>query len=166
MYHSRHCLEKEAVECGDGSSKLGDFSTTLLAIFITDSFLAALQVGDGAIVYRESTDALRIACLPEHGEYLNETVFLTSDELAQRAQYCAVSSDGVDALAMLSDGLEMLSIVYQSQTAHAPFFNPLFGFARQHEASVEDLERFLHSDQVCERSDDDKTLVLAVLVGP
>ncbi len=145
-----------------GGVSLNDFSTTLLAVFVTDCHLAAVQVGDGAIVYREETGKLTVACEPDHGEYLNETCFITSDDLERHAHYKIAFSSNVSSLAILSDGLEMLAVVYRDNTAHGPFFNPLFDFVRRDDADKEDLRQFLISERVCGRSDDDKTLVLAV----
>jgi hypothetical protein len=140
---------------------LDDFSTTLLAVFVTGEHLAAFQVGDGAIVYQEGTGGLIVACEPDHGEFLNETHFITSADWERHARYRVAGGSGVSSLAMLSDGLEMLAVVHRDNTAHGKFFDPLFDYVRQSDACSEDLRQFLLSDRVCERSDDDKTLVLA-----
>jgi hypothetical protein len=49
---------------------------------------------------------------------------------------------------------------------HAPFFRPLFAFAMEStdSAAAEPLAAFLASERVTRRTDDDKTLVLAVHV--
>jgi len=170
LTHARHVLVQRAELGGAGGPEdveleaipLSDFSTTMLAAFATDAFFACIQVGDGAIVYRDRSGILQVATEPDQGEYLNETTFITSDDADRRARYCIAASANLEAVAMLSDGLQMLGLTYQSNNAHAPFFNPLFDFARESDASDDDLERFLISDPVCERSDDDKTLVLWV----
>ncbi len=134
----------------------------LFAVFATDRHLAALQVGDGAIVYQEATGTLTVACEPDHGEYLNETQFMTSNDLERHVHYRIAGGSDVRSLAMLNDGLEMLAVVSRDTTAYGRFFNPLFDFVRRNDACNEDLCQFLLSDRVCVRSDDDKTLVLAI----
>jgi hypothetical protein len=50
--------------------------------------------------------------------------------------------------------------------AHAPFFAPLFKFvseAKDLEVAHQELEQFLRSPRVCDRTDDDLTLLLASL---
>jgi hypothetical protein len=55
---------------------------------------------------------------------------------------------------------------FQSQAAHAPFFRPMFapmrrapeGFSQKLSSA---LEAFFNSQQVSNRTDDDKTLILA-----
>jgi len=150
---------------GSGEISLLDFSTTLLAVFVTDRHLAALQVGDGAIVYQQASGTLTVACEPDHGEYLNETQFITSIDLERHAHYRIAGGTDVSSLAMLSDGLETLAVVYRDNTAYGGFFNPLFDFVRRDDACEEELRQFFLSGRVCERSDDDKTLVLAIRTG-
>jgi hypothetical protein len=67
---------------------------------------------------------------------------------------------------MFSDGLQRLALVYESQTAYTPFFEPMFSVLRKADLAACDtlsdqLARFLSSPKVNERTDDDKTLVLA-----
>lgn len=62
---------------------------------------------------------------------------------------------------MFSDGLQM----YQG-VAHAPFFAPLFKFiavAKDLDVTHQELTEFLQSPRVCDRTDDDLTLLLASL---
>ena len=65
----------------------------------------------------------------------------------------------------MSDGLVRLAINVADNAHHAPFLQPLLSFAAEAEdeaAAREQLAGFLASDRVCARTDDDKTLVLAV----
>jgi hypothetical protein len=161
------CLAKARSQIDSMASEanpIGEFAATLLAVFATDDFIGAVQIGDGAVVCRESAGPLRVLCRPQHGEYLNETCFLTSQDFSGLAEYSVQPSGSVDAIAAFTDGLEMLALMYPGVQAHAPFFNPLFRFACASDASGADLSGFLSSDRVCERTDDDKTLVLAVRI--
>jgi hypothetical protein len=65
---------------------------------------------------------------------------------------------------VLSDGLLRLALRLPSGEPYPPFFQPLFGFAAAalpEDQANEQLSAFLNSKRVCDRTDDDKTLVLA-----
>jgi hypothetical protein len=71
------------------------------------------------------------------------------------------------AAALWPDGLQRLTLNFGDRTVHAPFFAPLFGAlraARESQADTLDeaLRRMLASEAINTRTDDDKTLVLAV----
>ncbi len=142
--------------------RLADYATTLLLAIISPGRVAAAQVGDGAIVVGDGAGAVRALTRPDHGEYLNQTTFLTSSDFLERARFAL--SDGADlsAIALLSDGLEMVSLNWATGEPHAPFFSPLWDFAREPSAAASAIEEFLASDRLSAYTDDDKTLVLAV----
>ncbi len=72
----------------------------------------------------------------------------------------------VEELALFTDGLERLALDFATNTAFPGFFEPMFkplkitNAGRQRELSRE-LRTFLDSPRVIERTDDDKTLILA-----
>jgi hypothetical protein len=70
----------------------------------------------------------------------------------------------VDELALFTDGLQPLALHYASRTVHAPFFVPMFDSLRR-STDIDGLEsplkQFLKSKPVIDRTDDDKTLMLA-----
>jgi hypothetical protein len=150
------------------SGELRDLSTTLLGVFLSPRHLAALQVGDGWIVIENGGD-MRALIPPVKGEYFNETVFLTSSGFAERARYEVLDGEEVSGVAVLTDGLEMVSMDLAEGTPHEPFFRPLFELARDPGEDAEAQEReigdFLRSERICARTDDDKTLILAVRSG-
>ena len=77
--------------------------------------------------------------------------------------------DDVDALAMMSDGLERLAVDPVSNAPFAPFLESLFAFASsdQHEPAVysKALAQELRSDTVNRMTHDDKTPILATRRG-
>lgn len=146
------------------SATLREFATTLLLAVVTPEWVAAVQVGDGAVVVEDGAGDLRTLTTPEHGEYLNETAFITSSDYLARAQYAVWRHDGLRSVALLTDGLELLALDLARNVPHAPFFRPLFAFAAAPDSTEEELAAFLRSERVCARTDDDKTLVLAVRV--
>jgi hypothetical protein len=140
---------------------LGDLATTLIVAAVTPEVIAVAQVGDGTAVIRRGGD-LSVVAEVARAEYLNETVFLTSRGWRSDARTAVIDADGVDAIALLTDGLQLLALDLASGAPHAPFFDPLFAFAVDEESDPADLETFLGSERVSARTDDDKTLVIAV----
>jgi hypothetical protein len=69
----------------------------------------------------------------------------------------------VKALALMTDGMQHVSIRTADNTPHPPFFEPLFrqlpGVKDAHKASL-NLAEFMASDSISAHTDDDKTLVL------
>jgi protein phosphatase 2C-like protein len=150
-----------------------DFACTLLGALLSNSIAAFFQIGDGAIVVRDG-DELRPVFWPDSGEYANMTHFVTDDDalahLRTKLWISSIPSYLPDEIAMFSDGLQRLALVYQSQTVHTPFFEPMFSELRKADLQTCDpltnqLARFLDSTKVNERTDDDKTLVLATRRG-
>jgi hypothetical protein len=140
------------------------FATTLTCAVASDKWLVVGQIGDGIVVARCEDGGLFAATQPQHGEYANETFFLTMNEALQRVEV-RVYPQPVQALAVMTDGLIRLSMDVAGNEPHPPFFRPLLAFAAQIEDEAEAQEQlaaFLASDRVCARTDDDKTLVLAV----
>ena len=144
-------------------AKPGDLATTLLICVAGPDRLAAAQVGDGAVVYADAEGSLHALTKPAAGEYLNETVFITSEGALERAQFASWPGRA-SQLALFSDGLQMLALKMPEAAPHAPFFKPLFGWLERVSdlpAARADLERLLRSPRIVERTDDDLTLLLA-----
>jgi hypothetical protein len=136
--------------------------TALLAI-VGPASAAFAQLGDGAMVIGQGQD-FRVIFWPEPAEYANATDFLTDDRFADLIRFETVA-DPVAEVAAFTDGLQSLALDFTARTAYPPFFRPLFNELRSAAdpaSLVEPFHKFLDSDRVNERTDDDKTLVLAV----
>jgi hypothetical protein len=101
-----------------------------------------------------------------NGEYENTTCF-ASDEGYLSCMECKRMEGIVDKLALFSDGLQRLALHYESRTAYAPFFTPLFdclksGSVRDCGGLSDSLASFLNSKRVNQRTGDDKALIIAV----
>ena len=72
-------------------------------------------------------------------------------------------------MAVFSDGLERLVLNFAQKQPHAPFFDRMFGPVERSERVGDDrdlktaLRRYLDTPSVNERTDDDKSLILASL---
>lgn len=158
----------ELIEAGlpDGGSRR-DYACTLLAAVVDGDAATYVQIGDGAIIFSacpESAD-LEWAFWPQRGEYENQTHFATDDDALDRLELR--QQPPPYRLALLSDGLQRLALHYATQGVHTPFFRPLFARLEaaagdEFDAVGHDLARFLDSPRVNARTDDDKTLILAV----
>jgi hypothetical protein len=140
-----------------------DFSCTLLVALVDPHAGVFFQIGDGAIVYQENGRYVP-ALWPQSGEYANCTSFLTDPDASSRVQAKRVR--GVHEVALFTDGLQGLALHFASRAAHGPFFAPMFARLRAVRAVrprrlAGELEAFLDSSAVNQRTDDDKTLVLA-----
>ncbi|HPH94516.1 MAG TPA: PP2C family serine/threonine-protein phosphatase [Anaerolineaceae bacterium] len=143
---------------------LNVFATTLTAVILTASEVTAAQLGDGCVILQDTQDQFSPLLLPTRGEYANETYFITMPGALSHLQ--SASQPGLpQALVLMTDGLLRLALDLSTQTPHPPFFRPLIEFARQapsRPAPNQDLAAWLDSDKVRSRTEDDKTLVIAV----
>ncbi len=157
----RGALEVEAQTIGCPLRELG---TTLIVFIAFPGGIAIGQIGDGAVVVQAEDDTLTTISSPQRGEFANETAPLTMDNALEQVRY-SFQLGQVKNIAAFSDGLQNLALVSTNYTPHAPFFQPLFNYLAANEdvALVEErLRNFLASEKVCSRTDDDKTLLLAV----
>jgi len=141
---------------------LRDYGTTLIAAVITETWLAVGHIGDGALVAIFDGVTPETVSGPQRGEYANEVTPLTSPDALEVARF-TVHRRAVQALAMLTDGLQNLCVNIATGRPYEPFFVPFFNGVvkgmNTAEASRE-LGTFLGSPAICGRTDDDKTLVV------
>jgi hypothetical protein len=139
-----------------------DLATTLAVVIAGPQSTSFLQIGDGGIIVR-SHGVYGIVFWPQSGEYANSTNFVTSEDYQERLDFLSIRESCSD-IALLTDGLERLALSFNQQTPHAPFFEPLFNALRTTDdlpGLSEGLRTFLGSKSVRNRSDDDKTLIIA-----
>ena len=166
---SQNDVEKLVAELQSGlagfaredKASIHDYAATLLLAVVRPHSTTLLQIGDGC--WLASRGGIW-GCLtwPEQGEFVGQTTFVTSKNAAETAHFIHLDHP-VDHLIGLTDGLERLALDMQGQRPHPGFFAPLVNAL----ASSEDptpftaqLQAFLESDRVCDRTDDDKTLVI------
>jgi len=143
-------------------SQMRELATTLCVAIISPEGSFFFQIGDGAITVGNN-GIYGVVFWPQSGEYANATNFITSDQFKNHLEFQATTSK-ISELALFTDGIERLALDFETQTPHVPFFQPLFRAIRSSEIDSNlgaDLAQFLQSDSVTNRSDDDKTLILA-----
>lgn len=146
----------------DEGCSMRDYACTVVGAVVGPEKACFFQIGDGAIVVRRS-ETLECVFWPDGGEYANTTFFVT-DADAQAHLQCQIE-DVPQELALMTDGLQRLALVFSSKTVHVPFFDSMFAVLRASSADACDelsgsLAAFLNSEPVNSRTDDDKTLVL------
>lgn len=153
----------------EGSFPERDLACTLLAVVSSPQGAIAMQIGDGAIVV-DAGQGLELAIQPMRGEYANATHFVIDADWLTRLTTRTWDAP-LTHVALMSDGVEHLAIHAGSMTPHPPFFVSLFSTlaaspADAREALESSLSAMLASETFTSRTDDDKTLVLAVLSVP
>ncbi|MDZ8185435.1 MAG: PP2C family serine/threonine-protein phosphatase [Nostoc sp. ChiSLP02] len=157
---AKKALEEEAISC---DKQLQDLATTLIIAIATPEVVAVAQIGDGLAVAKDSIGNLLALTMPDSGEYINETTFLTSPTALDTAQMRLWRTDIVN-IGIITDGLQMLALNMVVGEPHKPFFFPLFEFVANAEdktAAKEQLVKFLRSERITQRTDDDLTLIIA-----
>ena len=159
---AREVLEERALT---ESMDIRDLGTTLICIVLSPECVACGQIGDGAVVIQQEDESLLLLSSPQRGEYANETVPLTTNNALEKVRYTAEPLK-VKALAAISDGLQNLALQGTDYVPHLQFFMPFFNLLHNSsnlEETQKKIEEFLASERVLNRTDDDKTLVIAVL---
>ena len=144
-----------------------DYACTFLAAIIGEIQAAFIQIGDGAIVVSDIEESSwGWVFWPHKGEYANTTSFLTDENALGKVSFETTNAPIVE-VALFTDGIELLVLDYATQTAFAPFYDKMFPAIRASTANGMDnglslsLEKYLASPLVCDRTDDDKSLILA-----
>ncbi|MBP0600746.1 protein phosphatase 2C domain-containing protein [Herbaspirillum sp. LeCh32-8] len=142
-----------------------DFSCTFLGLLSSPLGTLAFQIGDGGIVI-DVGQGLELAIVPMSGEYANMTSFIT-DENAVEVLITKTYANAVSLAAVFSDGIQRIALNLATNMPHEPFFAPFFKTLKVATEEQEDqlqvlLAKFLSGPAVNERTDDDKTLALAV----
>lgn len=143
-----------------------DFATTMVACMSDGRSTITAHIGDGTIAARLTFDRLwQSLSWPEHGEYASTTFFLT-DENDVRLRINRFS-DSFDRIVVMTDGLERLALNFAQLVPHSPFFagisEPVCSDG-DHRGSLKlskALQRYLDSPAINDRTDDDKTLIIA-----
>ena len=159
---AKKAVEDEAVAC---SKQPQDLATTLIIMLATPDMVGVAQIGDGLAVAKDNQGNLLALTKPDNGEYINQTTFLTSPDALDTAQI-KLWRETIVNVGVLTDGLQMLALNMLVGEPHKPFFFPLFDFVENVEDQTlakEQLVRFLGSERITQRTDDDLTLILAGL---
>jgi len=159
-------FQKKIAELAEKDAKtLRDFASTLVGAVIGENDAAFFQIGDRGAVYSTTgeTKSYRFAIAPEDSEYVNVTDFLTDETAAERIRFVLVE-EKIEDVILFSDGIASVAVDFLTNQPHEPFLMPMIAPLRNGNASNdlnEKLEKFLASPKINEKTDDDKTIILA-----
>lgn len=145
-----------------------ELACTLVGVVVAPKSCLFLQIGDGVIVVadHDEPDAYDWVFWPDRGEYANMTRFVTDRDATENLLH-ELCLRVIDEVAVTTDGLQALVLDYRARAAHDRFFLPMMKVLRTqtsrgelHEISGK-LATYLASARINQRTDDDKTLVLA-----
>jgi hypothetical protein len=149
---------------------LGELACTLIVVVFSGGRIGVAHIGDGAVVARTAA-GLTVVSGPGDSEYANEVTPLTYEGW-EKAARSGAEVEGVEVLAAFTDGCQRGCLI-RSAAGHRPspqFFEPLFSYAgalTDMEKGDQDVTQLLGSQRFAQVSEDDKTLVVAVLAqGP
>jgi len=144
------------------NSNLKDFSCTILICILSEINSYFFQIGDGAWIIEEE-NKFKLVTIPYKGEYINETVFITSKDAVNYLQFYKCKSK-LNSIIGFTDGLE--SIFINNSEANSSLSDHLLKEIKKSsdiETINSHLYNFLNSEMISNRSDDDKTLCVAWL---
>lgn len=144
-----------------------DFAATLVCAISDGNESLIAHVGDGCVVLKDTAlNRWHAPTWPDHGEYASTTTFVTDDPAPKLRLSRYVGPIG--PLVLFSDGLERLALDFVRKQPFERFFDgvcrPLVGCSipGRDRALSEQLKLYLDSPAINARTDDDKTLVLAI----
>jgi hypothetical protein len=155
-----------ADRASDAERDMRDYACTMLFALVGVDMAVFLQIGDGVIVVNDQIQQWSWVFWPDRGEFANTTFFVTDAAAPDHLRF-EHRHGSIQEIALLSDGIEPLVLHYASRSVHAPFFERMFEPVRRSKAVgqdlalSQDLEAYLRSPAILQRTDDDKTLVLA-----
>jgi len=143
-----------------------DFAATLVCVISDGDETVIIHIGDGCAVLNDGKEWIAPSW-PDHGEYASTTFFVT-DEPTLKLRITRVQIK-VTSIALFSDGLERLGLDFSELKPYAGFFDgitkPMItSFAKGKDRNLSAaLKRYLNSDPINSRTDDDKSLIIATV---
>ena len=149
----------------ENKKPLREYASTFLGAVVGASGAAFYQIGDGAMVFSANgaTNSYRFAIEPAEAEYVNMTDFVTDAAATERLRFAFID-EPIEDLILFSDGIFAVAVDYQTAKPHEPFLLPMIAPLRAGNDTNglnEKLENFLNSPKINEKTDDDKTIILA-----
>ena len=85
--------------------EIKELASTLLFVAVKNDKFIISHIGDGVIGYLKN-DEMKIASLPEHGEFINTTVFVTSKDAIMAMKLIKGWVEEIQGFVLMSDGTE------------------------------------------------------------
>jgi hypothetical protein len=138
-----------------------DLNATLLVFISFNGSQYYGQVGDCTAIGKID-DEYEVIVKQQRGEYANATFSICNLESIENGIYERCEKF-YPMVSLMSDGIESISISAKDKTVSHLFFDPFFKVFSHENYNQEEvqksLERFLASDRINKKTDDDKTLL-------
>lgn len=159
------CRTQIAAKASQSDKELRDFASTFVGAVVGDDAAAFFQVGDGGCVFSAdgAPGSYEFAIEPTETEYVNVTEFMTDDDAPASLRF-RLTEQSINDVVLFSDGIFAVAVDYANNRPHEPFLMPMIAPLKNGivpEGINEKLERFLSSPKINEKTDDDKTIILA-----
>jgi hypothetical protein len=138
-----------------------DLNATLLVFLSIGDRQFYGQVGDCSLIGKTDAGYLVLA-KQQRGEYANATFSICNEASIEQGLFEKI--DGFyESVALMSDGIESISVSAKDQTVSKLFYDPFFNVFDHENFNQKDVEssliRFLSSERISNKTDDDKTLL-------
>ena len=159
---ARNDIEIRARQAG---RSIKEFACTIIVVTLHADRIVVAHIGDGAVVAKKTNGNLELISGPGDSEYANEVVPLTSSEWMNAMR--VTSAHDVMGIMVFTDGLQraILKNEFGNLFPFSGFCDPVFNYIAEQRDMLEakkELASLLNSEKVCNNSDDDKTLIVAV----
>lgn len=166
----RNALDAVRFQAENMGVRPRELASTCLGMVAWPDRAIGWQLGDGAVVFDDGKDGVEMLVWPQRGEYANETSFLV-DESDLAALVVRSVDRPVHRIAALTDGIQMVALEYATKSASVGFFVPMFTVMDavppgRHDSVDRAFAEMLDRRHILDRTDDDRTLVLAVRPMP
>lgn len=143
----------------------GEFAATLTAVVLAYPWMGVVSLGDGFVITRadgrDGADSFDLVTFAgPAGDYVNETVFLTSAGARTQVSVDCLHDPELRAVVLATDGLGPAAIRQHGgrRRPNRSFLEPLLDSLDQ----PAEIARLLLDDRISALSADDKTLLMAV----
>lgn len=156
---------KISQKASEKKKHIREFASTLVGAVISENKAIFYQVGDGGAVFSVDgkPNSYSFGVEPADSEYVNMTEFLTDENAVESLRFAKIDKP-IEDLILFSDGIYSVAVDFKNDSPHEPFLIPMIAPLRNSSevnGLNEKLKSFLASPKLNEKTDDDKTIVLA-----
>lgn len=165
LHWIKYFQKKIAETAKEKDKDIREFASTLVGAIVGENSAIFYQVGDGGAVFSldGKPESYQFGVEPTDSEYVNMTDFLTDETATENLRFARIE-EPIEDLILFSDGIFSVAVDYQNNSPHEPFLMPMIAPLRNSlevNGLNEKLANFLSSPKLNEKTDDDKTIVLA-----
>lgn len=154
----RDSIQRRAEALG---AEKDDLACTLLAVAVRGDAYLLFHVGDGVIGYQKS-GKLRVASVPQNGEFANTTTFVTSPDALLHSRALRGNQPQIEGFVLMSDGCEA-ALYHKGRNRLAPLLHKLFQRLQLLDGEASQMMMgAVMEHAIAERTQDDCSMALLV----